>query len=56
MDGQPSLTPTRMTRFGHVQFENGAAQTDHFVAFRGPQIPVLMGRSTWFFGGRRNVQ
>jgi hypothetical protein len=27
----------------HAQFKNGAAPTDQFVAFRGSQIPVLMG-------------
>jgi hypothetical protein len=32
-----------MTPSGHRQFKNDAAQTDHFVAFRGSQIPVLMG-------------
>jgi hypothetical protein len=34
-----------LTPSGHRQFENGAAQTDHFVAFRGLQIPVLIGLS-----------
>jgi hypothetical protein len=35
--------PTLLTHSGHLQQKNGATQTDHCVAFRGAQIPVLMG-------------
>ena len=34
-----------LTHLGHVQQKNDAAQTDHCVAFRGSQIPALMGLS-----------
>jgi hypothetical protein len=32
-----------MTHLGHTQLQIDAAQNEHFVAFRGAQILVLMG-------------
>jgi hypothetical protein len=35
----------QLTHLGHTQLQIDAAQHEHFLAFRGAQIPVLMGLS-----------